>query len=115
MRFLDSRTLMIDKELNELDKFVIGFLNIIQKHSRYVVVSGYVPILFGRSRATEDVDIFIEEMSGEKLLNLWSELEGNNWLCMGIESAEEAFSYLDSNTPIRFYRKPSAIPNIEVK
>lgn len=43
---------MLERELSMLDKFVIGFTRLLEKHGvRYVVVSGYVAIVFGRSRA----------------------------------------------------------------
>lgn len=74
MEFIDKRTIKIDKELNELDKFVFEFLKVVEKHAKYVIISGYVPILFGRSRATEDVDIFIEELPKNEFLALSSEL-----------------------------------------
>ncbi len=114
MEFVDSRTIKIDKELNELDKFVLEFLKIVEKHAKYVIISGYVPILFGRSRATEDVDIFIEELPRKRCIELLSELGNSGWNCMTI-GLDEMFSYLDNNTAIRFYKKISAIPNIEVK
>jgi uncharacterized protein (DUF1330 family) len=45
-------TVVLERELSMLDKFVIGFTRLLEKHGvRYVVVSGYVAIVFGRSRA----------------------------------------------------------------
>ena len=69
------------------------------------MVSGYVPILFGRSRATEDVDIFIEEISKYKFLEFLMELEKNGWWCINTENSEEIFSYLNSNLAVRFADK----------
>ena len=46
------------KILNDLDKDVLEFIRIIK--GRYVIISGYVAIVFGRPRTTEDVDIFVE-------------------------------------------------------
>jgi len=45
---------------NILDKFVIEFTNILEKHAKYVVVSGFVAIVNGRVRGTEDVDLIVE-------------------------------------------------------
>lgn len=56
----------ITKELNDIDSFVIKTTDIIKKYTEYVIVSGYVAIFFGRSRISEDVDIFIKELSLEK-------------------------------------------------
>ncbi|MBI2141461.1 hypothetical protein HYU16_03480, partial [Candidatus Woesearchaeota archaeon] len=55
MEFVDDKTIKLDKVLNELDKFVLKFIKILEKHADYVIVSGYVSILFGRSRSTEDI------------------------------------------------------------
>ena len=55
-----------NKVLNELDKFTIEFISILEKYTPYVIVSGYVSILLGRSRASEDVDLLIPLMSFDK-------------------------------------------------
>ena len=63
MEFINSEHIKFNKKISELDKFVIDFLEIIIKHTNYVLISGYVSILFGRSRGTEDVDIIIPKLS----------------------------------------------------
>ena len=53
----------IKRELSILDKFAIGFAEMLEKNKiKYVVMGGYTSILFGKVRTTEDIDIFIEEM-----------------------------------------------------
>ena len=47
-----------NKVVSKLDLFVIDFINILKKYMDYVIVSGYVSILFGRSRGTEDIDLY---------------------------------------------------------
>ena len=59
MKFTDKKTIQIDRELSDLDKFTLDFVKILKKHTKYVIVSGYVAILLGRARASEDVDIII--------------------------------------------------------
>ncbi len=115
MEFIGKGAIKIDKELNELDKFVLEFVEILQKHAKYVIISGYVSILFGRSRSTEDIDIFIEELQKEKFFSLYSELEKNGWWSVNTTSKEGAFAYLSENTSVRFAKKGEAIPNIEMK
>ena len=56
MKILNDKTIKLDRELNELDLFVLDFVKVLEKHARYVLISGYVALLFGRSRTTEDVD-----------------------------------------------------------
>ena len=57
--------IILDKVLNNLDKFASDFFKIAVKYTDCVIISGYVSILLGRSRATEDVDIFIKKISKE--------------------------------------------------
>ncbi len=53
--------IIFDRELSLLDSFVLSFTkHLASNNIKYVIVSGYVAILFGRSRISEDVDILIE-------------------------------------------------------
>ena len=63
-----------DKNLSELDKFVKDFIPVLKKHVKYVIVSGYVAILFGRNRNSEDVDIIIEKPDFNIFEELWDEI-----------------------------------------
>jgi len=58
---IQKKEIGLDRKLNQLDKFVLKFCNLLDKN--YVIVSGYVSILFGRSRGTEDVDLLIQKLS----------------------------------------------------
>ena len=68
MRFKKNK-IILDKEVNELDRFVVRFIRVLEKYSDYVIISGYVSILFGRSRATEDIDIFRYAFKGTIIPN----------------------------------------------
>ncbi len=105
-----------DRELSELDVFVRKFVDALDACGiRYVVISGYVPILFGRSRETEDVDLFIERTSQEKFTELWNRLSAD-FECINAANASEAFAeYLSNDTALRFAYSGSFIPNMEVK
>jgi hypothetical protein len=63
MKFIDKKTIEIDRELSELDQFTLGFIRILEKHTNYVLVSSYVSILLKRSRASEYVDIIVPKIS----------------------------------------------------
>ena len=54
-RIIDDKTI--------LDKFLMDFVKVIDKHCKYIVVSGFVAIAHGRSRGTEDIDMIIERMT----------------------------------------------------
>jgi hypothetical protein len=54
----------IEKEPSELDELVLDVTGILDDLDvAYAVVSGYVAVLLGRSRATEDVDVITEPFS----------------------------------------------------
>ena len=61
-------------EKNILDDFCTKFCSIVEKHCRYIVVSGFVAISSGRTRATEDIDLIIEKLNLEKFKNLHADL-----------------------------------------
>jgi hypothetical protein len=109
--FKERREIILDKELNNLDKFVIDFTKLLPN---YVLVSGYVSILTGRSRATEDVDLLIPKMSFSEFENLWVIFLENGFECINTPKAKDAFEMLREHA-IRFARKGRAIPNMEFK
>jgi len=111
----DKKEITSERKLSELDKFAIDFLRIIQKHVDYVIISGYVSILLGRSRSSEDIDIFIKRLSKEKLEKLYSELIQNNFWCLNSGNINELYSYLEDSLAIRFAYNGEGIPNFEVK
>lgn len=108
--------ILFDRELSELDEFVIKFVNILDKNEiNYVLVSGYIAILFGRSRETEDIDIILEKISFKKFEKLWAELQ-KEFECLNTSSAKEAYDeFLLNQTSIRFAYPGEFIPNMEIK
>lgn len=115
MNFLDPTTIKLDKEINELDAFVLDFIRLVSQHIDYVIISGYVSILFGRSRSTEDVDVFIKPLPKERLTILYHDLQQHGYWCLNAESDDDIFSYLNDGLAVRFAKQGQAIPNIEVK
>ena len=51
------RIVEIEGSLSELDRTVLEFADLVEKHGRYCIVSGYVAILLGMERPTQDVDV----------------------------------------------------------
>lgn len=116
MKFLSKELIELNKELSDLDKFTLDFVDILKKHTNYVIVSGYVAILLGRSRISEDIDIIIPKIELNKFKDLFKELYSNNFYCLNSEDKEELFSeYLKKGLAIRFAKNNTAIPNIELK
>ena len=111
----DGKEIKLNKELSELDKFAIEFLSILEKYAGYVVISGYVAILLGRTRATDDIDVFIKPISREKFSKLYNELKEKGFWCLNAEDEAELYSFLEDKLAIRFARQGLATPNFEVK
>ncbi len=110
-----KREIYSDKVINELDKFVINFIDILEKYKiRYVIVSGYVSIILGRSRATEDVDLLIIPLEFSKFKELFEYLLNQGYECANTSIPEEAFDMIKEHG-IRFFNKGKPIPNIEFK
>lgn len=104
-----------DKKLSELDMFVKRFIKILQDHFDYVIISGYVAILFGRNRISEDIDVFIEKKDYNRFKKLWEDLSVE-YECINTDNAEEAYyEYLKQNIAIRFSKINEFIPNFELK
>ena len=111
----DKRELKLNRELSNLDRLVLKFIKILEKYAEYVIISGYVSILLGRSRATEDVDLFIKPISFEKFSQLYEELKKRGFWCLNAEKPLEVFSYLKDGLAVRFAEEGKSIPNFEVK
>jgi len=109
--------IVFNRELSALDKIVLKFVKILDKEKiDYVIISGYIAILFGRSRGTEDVDLFIEEMSLEKFTHLWNAIEEEGFECINVFNPKEAYEdFLKDKTSIRFAEKGKFQPNFELK
>lgn len=104
-----------NKVVSKLDIFVIDFINVLKKYVDYVVVSGYVSILFGRSRGTEDVDILIKKIDIDTFIKLHKELIEKNYWFLNAENPIELYGMLENKLAIRATLKNTVIPNIEIK
>jgi len=105
-----------EKRLNSLDDFVIDFTAILNKIGiKYVIVSGYVSILFGRNRSSEDIDIIMERVSFAKFRAMCKALS-RAFECINALEPKEAYDlYLLNSLAIRFARKNKIMPNVELK
>jgi len=110
---LKGETIIIDRELTNLDMFVKDFLDIMKKYSDYEIVSGFVSIATGRTRGTEDVDIIFPLIEKSKFFDLFENLQKNNFWCYQGESPEEVYHYIQEMQSIRFARINEMFPNIE--
>ncbi len=111
----DKREIKSERKLSNLDKFVLDFVRILEKYVDYVIVSGYVSIILGRTRITEDIDVFIGKISEEKFSQLYRALKNANFWCLNSENEKEIFDFLKNKMAIRFSYKEMPVPNFEVK
>jgi hypothetical protein len=103
------------KTLNALDKFVLAFSRILEKYVDYVIVGGYVAILFGRSRGTEDVDVIVRRMEHSEFLLLYNELRGKGYYFVNPGEPSELYRMLDGGLRARVTVEGTVIPNFELK
>ena len=106
----EKREIVIKKKANNLDKFALSFCGLLD---RYVIVSGYVSIILGRSRATEDIDLLIPSLTEEEFERIWEKVHEKGFECVNTSKRKEAFSMLKEHA-IRFF-KNNPVPNIEFK
>jgi hypothetical protein len=111
---LREDSLSVSRELSALDRSVIDFTSVLDSVGvDYVVVSGYVAILTGRSRATEDVDVVLEPLSESATDELVATLEDRGYWGMAMPLSE-MFSMLEGGDRIRIAEEDTFYPNFEV-
>jgi len=103
-------------DTNILDEFAIEFSKVIEKYTEYIIVSGFVAISSGRSRATEDIDMIIKPVDKETFVKIHDELTSKNFVCVQSSSAGDIFStYLSNFDSVRYFIKGRPLPEMELK
>ena len=111
-----DRTIRLNhKTITQLDAFVLNFISHLERHVDYVIVNGYIPILFGRTRGTEDVDIFIRNIDKETFTSFYQEIISDEFYFLNPEDENGLFEMLTEHLAIRAAKKDTIIPNIELK
>ncbi|MBS3174738.1 hypothetical protein J4440_02560 [Candidatus Woesearchaeota archaeon] len=100
---------------NILDNFCEEFCKIIEKHCKYIIVSGFLAISTGRVRATEDIDMIMEKLDKNKFIKLHEELIDNNFVCVQSDNFVEIYEYLISDLSVRYTFKNKPLPEMEIK
>ena len=110
----DGDTLVVDRTPSELDELVLEFTEILDDENiEYVIVSGYVAILTGRSRATEDIDIVTERLSKKRTMALAERLRDTGYWGATMP-LDELFDTLADDIRQRIAEDGTMIPNVEV-
>ena len=112
---LTDRGLVVDREPNRLDELAIGFSETLSGLDiDHVFVAGYVAILAGRSRSTEDIDVFIERCSAERIDELVAELQREGYWGPAMPLSE-MYGNLENETNIWVAPDGEMSPHLEVK
>jgi len=111
--YTENSAIIINRELTELDLFLKDFLEVLKKHSDYLVVSGFVSISTGRTRGTEDIDILVPLSDEIKFKELFEDLINNGFWCYQSDRYKEAYTYIKNYDNIRFAKIDEMYPNIE--
>ncbi len=112
---LRDRTLIVEREPNQLDELAIGFSKILgQFDIKHVYIAGYVSILAGRARSTEVVDVIIEQIDNDTATELATTLgEAGYWgPAMPLTSMDEMF---DNEELVWVAPDDQITPHLEVK
>lgn len=111
---LTEDRLVVSKGLSDLDRDVVEFVEVLEECGvSYVIVSGYVAILTGRSRSTEDVDVIIEPLSESETEQLVDTLQNRGYWGMAMP-LDSMYEMLSEGDRIRIAEEGEMIPNFEV-
>ena len=108
-------TLVVDREPNQLDELAIRFSEILSRFDiKHVYIAGYVSILAGRARSTEDVDVLIERIDEAIAVEVAETLDENGFWgpAMPLTSMYEM---LDNGDNIWVAPEDQVTPHLEVK
>lgn len=113
--FFGKNYITIKKELNLIDKFVISFVKLLRKFTDYVIVSGYVSILLGRNRGTDDIDIIIPKIKKEEFMGFYNGIKEKGYWVLNSDDFEDIYELLNEGHGIRIAENKNISPNIELK
>lgn len=114
IKFRDGR-LIVDRPPNELDELAISFSRVLTDLDiDHVFISGYVVILAGRSRATQDIDVLIERLNESTVDRLVERLRAEGYWGAAIP-LDDMYTMLARNDNIWLAPEDEVIPHLEVK
>lgn len=104
-----------NKVFTALDEFVSDFMKLLEGYTDYVIVSGYVGILFGRARGTEDIDTIIRYMDKDTFTSFYQRLSREGYYFLNPEDVTGLYEMLEEGLRVRIAKEDTIIPNIELK
>ena len=115
LEYEHGKIIMKNKVMTALDTFVLDFTRLLEKYVDYVVVSGYVVILFGRARGTEDIDTIIRHMDKPFFESFYQDLTHEGYYFLNPEDANGLYEMLEERLGTRIAKEDTLIPNAELK
>mgnify|MGYP000253557878 CR=1 FL=1 len=114
MEFVDDE-IRIDKPPNDLDALVLDVVDVLEAAGvGYVVVSGYVVVLFGRARATEDIDVIVERFDEDTAEEIATALRDRGYWGPAMP-LNDLYDTLNDGLPVRVAEAEHRVPNVELK
>jgi hypothetical protein len=112
---LDGDTLTVERAPNELDELAIAFSRVLSRQGiDHSYVAGYLAILTGRARATEDIDVLVERLPESTVDELVADLEAEGYWGPAMP-LEETYANLSSGTNIWVAPEGQMTPHLELK
>lgn len=107
--------LVVEREPNELDALAMGFTSVLDDLGiQHVYVAGYIAILTGRSRTTQDVDVLIERLDEPQTERLVEALEEAGMWGPAMP-LDDMYEMLANGDNIWIAPEEQVIPHIEAK
>lgn len=104
------------EDRNLLEQFASDFCKIIEHHCEYIVVSGFLAIASGRTRATEDIDMILPKITKDQFILIHQDLIKEGFDSMQGDSPKGLYDdYLNTGLSIRYIRTGIPLPEMEVK
>jgi hypothetical protein len=115
IKFEDNE-IILNKETSIIDTLVLDFSDILKRNNiRHVLISEYIPILFGKNDKIENINILIRNISFEIFLKLWLEIE-NTYECKNTSDPVDAYNaYLKNYHSVSILKKESHFPYLKLK
>lgn len=107
--------IILEKPLNDLDRLILDVVEALEAFDiQYAVVSGYVAVLFGRARATEDIDLIVRPFDEDVADELAATLEDAGYwgTAMPLDDLHETVA---DGLPVRIAPEGHRLPNVEMK
>lgn len=112
---LRDDALVVERRPNELDELAIEFSAMLSELDiEHVFIAGYLAILTGRARVTDDIDVLVEDLSRQETDQLVSKLEANEFWGPAMPLSE-MYENLDAGTNIWVAPEGQMTPHLEVK